>query len=96
MTKFRKIFDGFEKVDSPTFQQIRYYVNGNFSKAIKLLITIYGRKCVVCNLFSPNFSTDSGVADHYYSRHRDDTIVFVKEKLMVKSQEEIQDLISHE
>lgn len=38
MTFFRKNFKGFEKVDSPTFQQIRYYVNGNFSNTIKLLI----------------------------------------------------------
>jgi len=93
MTVFRKIFNGFEKVDSPTFQQIRYYINGNFGKAVRLLITIYGKKCIVCDFFSPNFLTDSGLANHYYSRHRDDTIVFVQENLMKKSQDEIEEMI---
>ena len=96
MTVFRKIFNGFEKVDSPTFQQVRYYINGNFSKAIKLLIAIYGKTCCVCGYLSPNFETDSGVANHYYCRHRDDTIVFIQEKLMVKSQDEIEEMIDHE
>jgi len=94
MTVFRKIFNGFELVDSPTFQQVKYYINGNFPKAIRLLITIYGKKCIVCDWISPNFSTDSGVANHYYSRHRDDTIVFVKENLMEKSQDEIEQMLN--
>ncbi len=94
MTILRKIFNGFEIVDSPTFTQIKYYVNGNFSKAIKLLIAIYGKKCIVCDFISPNFSTDSGVANHYYSRHRDDTIIFIRENLMVKTQDEIEDMLS--
>jgi len=96
MTVFRKIFNGFELVDSPTLQQVKYYVNGNFSKAVRLLITIYGKKCIVCDWISPNFETDSGVANHYYSRHRNDTLVFIGENLMVKSQDEIQDLIDNE
>jgi len=89
MKIIRKIFNDFEVVEAPTVKQIRNYCNGNFTKGIKLLIAIYGRCCVICGSISPNFRTDSGVADHYYEKHREDTIRFVSENLLTKTEEEL-------
>lgn len=93
--KVRRIFSDFELVDA-TFTQIRYYINRNFNKCIKLLIGVYGRTCIVCDTFSPEFFGDSGTAGHYYSRHREDTIDFIRDNFMIKSEDEIQDMILDE
>ena len=93
--KVRRIFTDFELVDA-TFLQIRNYINQNFNKCIKLLIGVYGRTCVICNNFSPEFISDSGCAGHYYSRHREDTINYIKDTFMTKTEEKIQDMILDE
>lgn len=81
-----------DRVDA-TFKQIEIYINRNFNKVIKLLIVIYGRHCVICDYASSTFRKDSDVTDHYYSRHRKDTIGFVRDNILIKTPEEIQEMI---
>jgi hypothetical protein len=89
---FRLFSNVTDSVDA-TFKQIEIYINGNFSKVIKLLIAIYGKHCIVCDYVSPEFRKDSGVAEHYYSRHRKETVVFVRDNILTKSVDEIGELL---
>lgn len=86
--KVIRIHDDFKLVDA-TLRDIRKYNSRNFNKCIKLLIAIYRRICIVCDSMSPNFTTDSGTADHYYSRHREATINFIRDNFMTKTEDEI-------
>ena len=94
MIVFRLFSKVTDEVDA-TFKQIEIYINRNFNKVIKLLIAIYGQHCVVCDFISPNFRMYSGVADHYYSRHRKDTGDFFRDNVMIHSPEELEELMNH-
>lgn len=91
-----RLFSNVTSAVDATFKQIEIYINGNFNKVIKLLIEIYGQYCVVCDYVSPDFRKESGVANHYYSRHRNDTIKFFRDNVMILSPDEIEELINHE
>ena len=67
----------------------------NFDKCIKLLIAVYGKCCVICGDNSPVFRSDSGTTEHYWTRHRRSTALFVLNDLFSKSPDEIEEMINH-
>lgn len=93
MKKVFRLWSNVTDAVDATFKQIEIYNNRNFNKLIKLLIAIYGKHCVICDYISPDFRKDSGVAEHYYSRHRKDTLEFFRDNIMTKSPDMIQDMI---
>lgn len=68
----------------------------NFEKCVKILIAIYGRVCPICDKHSPLFRTDSGTAEHLWSRHRKATALFMLNVVMKKNPEEIERLMNNE
>ena len=73
--------------------QIAIHIFRNFDKCIKLLNAIYGRKCIVCNELSPSFRTDSGLSEHYWTRHRKRTMEFIRDKILIKNPDQIREMI---
>lgn len=72
---------------------IRINIHENFFKAIQLLIAISPeKKCKICKDISPECRTKSGLADHYFSRHRKLTAIFFRDLIMTKSPDEIEQL----
>lgn len=76
--------------------QIAIHIFRNFDRCVKLLIVIYGRKCIVCDTLSPTFRTDSDVSEHYWTRHRKSTMEFIRDKILIKNPDEIAEMIESE
>jgi len=74
-------------------RQIAIHIFQNFDVGIKLLIAIYGKKCIICDGLSPMFRTNSGLSEHYWTRHKKRTMEFIRDEILVKNPDQIAKLI---
>ena len=88
------IFPDDPYVEDAEIKQWLGLIYRNFGKCVKILIAIYGRRCVICDGLSPSFRSDSGVSEHYWIRHRKATALFVLNNLMTKKPNELEDLLN--
>lgn len=68
-------------------------IRQHFSKAVRILLKFDDLNCKVCDDYSPNFRTNSGLYRHYISNHRDETVEYLRDHILTLPPDQIREKI---